>query len=698
MENDNIVPNENGNEEEYQQPQEGKTIDAKEIELTNIEENVTPEDGTETRKKKKKKRYRNGSRRLKLEDIVKQLTFCNTVGLRGVMILLLILTVSAMHFLALYEYTYNFNYMKREGIWIFFMFFLLFLLLVIYLLTSWKRLTKRWIIRNYGENRNSRNISSLQNLARLYSRYFGVEKGKFFFFRLYLFEIIENWVQFYNIQTIHLCTLPLAWSMCFSFVLIAESSYRAFSLARRLWFSKEKNITVADRNIQYSIDIVIDLFFLVVPIGVIYFVYGIWTSVNETTWMLLTPSISLFGKFRRLMFEHTNQNAEALVIRNRDDFAKEVSFTTPTLTRIRSRQSLFGRDFNDKVSRLQNAQFKRKPKLIVFIASILYVVVMIVCVIFQIIALSDSNVECNSYISDDNKGYWEEGCIIKVPLCNNMFVSKCDCAVLKIVGHNMTKLSDEKFVKMTSLRNVEITRGRLNKLPDKMEELIKINRFIVSFNNIQTFDVDVLKWKYLSDLVLMFNNITKHHKNLWLHPQLVNLAINSNKGFWIPQDVNNIKLPQLIYLHMGNNSGIIPNELSSTQLPAINNMYLNGNKMENFPSKFHTFQTTIQYLGIARCGLKELQQHLESFEKLVYLDARNNSITSISPEIKQMIKDTIDFESYFSGNPACQNDKDLNCTRLCTDYCWSEKGFTNGACDETCDSRECKYDGGECKV
>ena len=60
------------------------------------------------------------------------------------------------------------------------------------------------------------------------------------------------------------------------------------------------------------------------------------------------------------------------------------------------------------------------------------------------------------------------------------------------------------------------------------EELIKINRFIVSFNNIQTFDVDVLKWKYLSELELMFNNITTHNENLWQHPELVNLAINSN--------------------------------------------------------------------------------------------------------------------------------------------------------------------------
>ena len=166
----------------------------------------------------------------------------------------------------------------------------------------------------------------------------------------------------------------------------------------------------------------------------------------------------------------------------------------------------------------------------------------------------------------------------------------------------------------------------------------------------------------------------------------------------MPHDINNINLPQLIFVDMGNNSGIIPNELSSTQLPAINNMYLDGNKMENFPSKFHTFQTTLQYLGVARCGFKELQQHLESFDNLKYLDARNNNITSISPEIKQMIKDTIDFESYFSGNPVCQSDEDLNCKRLCTDYCWSEKGFTNGVCDVTCDSYECKYDGGECKV
>ena len=148
---------------------------------------------------------------------------------------------------------------------------------------------------------------------------------------------------------------------------------------------------------------------------------------------------------------------------------------------------------------------------------------------------------------------------------------------------------------------------------------------------------------------------------------------------------------------MGNNSGIIPSELSSKQLPSIIYMFFDGNKMENLPSKFNTFQTTLQYLGMARCGLKELQ-YLEFFQNLRYLDARNNSLISVSSEIKKMMKDTVDFESYFSGNPVCQSDKDLNCTPLCTEYCWSEKGFTNKGCDVTCDSRECGYDGGECKI
>ena len=65
-------------------------------------------------------------------------------------------------------------------------------------------------------------------------------------------------------------------------------------------------------------------------------------------------------------------------------------------------------------------------------------------------------------------------------------------------------------------------------------------------------------------------------------------------------------------------------------------------------------------------------------------------------EIKTMIKAKNEFESYFSGNPVCASDPELNCTTLCTEYCWSHTGFGNGVCDSTCDSPKCQFDGGDC--
>ena len=271
---------------------------------------------------------------------MENITFCNTVGLRGVFVLLLVLGTATLHFVALYVYTVRFTYMQREGIWLFFFFFILFSLLLIYLLISWKRLTRNWVRRNYAKNNMIRrtNNNPMRNFAQIYSKNFGVEKGKFFLWRLYLFEFIENWIQLYNMQTIYLCTLPLGWTICFSIILISESSYRAYNMAKRIWFSNVKRITVIDKNIQYGLDVVVDLFFLVIPLSIIVLGYDVWITVGETTWILFSPSLSLFGKLRRLMIESTNQYAEAMLIRNRDIYAQE---TTKKLKKTTSRQQTY---------------------------------------------------------------------------------------------------------------------------------------------------------------------------------------------------------------------------------------------------------------------------------------------------------------------------------------------------------------------
>jgi Leucine-rich repeat (LRR) protein len=165
-------------------------------------------------------------------------------------------------------------------------------------------------------------------------------------------------------------------------------------------------------------------------------------------------------------------------------------------------------------------------------------------------------------------------------------------------------------------------------------------------------------------------------------------------GLSMPQDVNKINLPQLSYLHLGNNSGSVPNSLGHKHFPIVVDLYLNSNTMETLPTNLHTLKSTLSFLGVANCGLKDLEG-LDRFQGLVYLDARNNNISKLSTEVKNMIKSD-GFESYFSGNPICLTD-DLTCNGLCTDFCWSEKGFNDGYCDETCDSSQCNYDGGDCR-
>lgn len=61
-------------------------------------------------------------------------------------------------------------------------------------------------------------------------------------------------------------------------------------------------------------------------------------------------------------------------------------------------------------------------------------------------------------------------------------------------------------------------------------------------------------------------------------------------------------MPRLTLLDMSNNSIPIP-ELN---LPAITDLYLNGNLMPQLPKNFELWKDSLLYLGIARCGLKSL--------------------------------------------------------------------------------------------
>ena len=181
---------------------------------------------------------------------------------------------------------------------------------------------------------------------------------------------------------------------------------------KKIWLSKQKGqdqITVREKDFQLGVDIFVDSFFLIAPIGITYLRYDLRPSIEDTTWMLFLPTISLYSKLRRLMMENMYQHAENMLMKERDKISGKMSTAGVT----RKRKSIFGKEFNDKIAAVQNKFFSRRAKLSVFVFSLLYVMLLTAMIVVQIITLSSMDgLKCHTFIRDDEeaKKDWDEDC------------------------------------------------------------------------------------------------------------------------------------------------------------------------------------------------------------------------------------------------------------------------------------------------
>ena len=231
-----------------------------------------------------------------------------------------------------------------------------------------------------------------------------------------------------------------------------------------------------------------------------------------------------------------------------------------------------------------------------------------------------------------------------------------------------------------------------------MNKLKALSLLDVRHNNLQTFNVDISNYNELNKLMLNFNNIRSIHESVFLHQTLITLVISSNLGLAFPKK---IRLPNLLYFDARNNSVRLPSLLGKEQLPMISFLYLNGNFINDkgtFPNHFDQLSSTLIQLGIANCGLTSLPVYLNSFGRMNYLDARNNNISSVPIEVMEWIEEN-NIEIYLHNNTALCRNMDAKigniCAPLCSKYCYL-RNHKNNFCDESCNSKECHFDAGDC--
>ena len=671
--------------------------------IKSVEDEGEASSSSDNHKKEKKnqRKRRHHNNRLSTKDIAskesKALSYSNSMRCRGASLLIGMILASTLHLILWYYKTsawgmgFNLYNIHDPLSWIFLVFSILFLLQFIYYICFWKKILVKWLNVNYdlksNFHNNRRNDHPIKNVMKWYSTTLGLN-GKYYLYKLYMYEFIENWIQFSNLISIYLCTLPMAWNMIFYLVLILESTYRCKLFYKLIWGTNIK-IGISERNFQIILDIFVDNFFLYVPLALC-LTYRMHISTMELLQIVLMPSFSLLGKLRSIFRQILYDNVVSSIVKKEQEHAKLIN---------RNRKSIYSTsNHSSTIERLQNKYFLRKAKLVVFGFSFVYVLSLLFLAVAQLASISKLNT-CNDILNvddDDDGNIWKENCKIQIPYCKRLFDPKCNCVYLHVEHKlNLTRLPDNIVNEMDGLRKVVIKNCSLKSFPANMEQLKNIFIFEVIYNQLNDFNIDISKWGSLFILRLHHNNITNYDVNaLWTHKSVYAIEIYNNIGFKAPSSDVKINMPSLLGLNLMNNEMPLNINFNTENFPNLKFLILNGNNLLKLPDK--SLQETMVFLAMNRCQLKPaLPQYISSFKRLRYLDARDNNITSVDHALKELLKINL-VESYFAGNPVCEIDQTLDCKPLCSQDCWSRHASKDGYCSEECNTKKCEYDGGEC--
>ena len=196
-------------------------------------------------------------------------------------------------------------------------------------------------------------------------------------------------------------------------------------------------------------------------------------------------------------------------------------------------------------------------------------------------------------------------------------------------------------------------------------------------------------------LMLGFNNIKPSIK-VFLSTKTCSCVDQLQQRFGISTKNTNA---ERLFLDARNNSVAFPVHRIGASA-GMRSLYLNGNlvgRNGGLPEKISDLASNLVALGISECNLESLPSYFSSFDKMKYLDVRNNRISSLPNEVIKLIRSS-GMEAYFHNNTGLCGDLMLGqqyCAPLCSRYCYSRK-HKNGHCDDACNSKECRYDGGDC--
>ena len=205
----------------------------------------------------RKKRAGSTSTEQMVEEELKKMSCTNGMGCKGFALLFAMLSVSVGEFVIFYVYANattagatNFERIGTPKIWIFLMLSILFFLRSAYTAIFWSKDARKKMIQLYLNITNAmRGNIIMKYVQKYYYKNLGIN-GRYYFWKLYAFEFIENWVQFSNLLSVYSCMLPFEAVLSFEGVLLIESLNRSIFMYKKIWKSRSHVIDIQERNFQ----------------------------------------------------------------------------------------------------------------------------------------------------------------------------------------------------------------------------------------------------------------------------------------------------------------------------------------------------------------------------------------------------------------------------------------------------------------
>ena len=482
-----------------------------------------------------------------------------------------------------------------------------------------------------------------------YNRLFDVN-GKYYLSKMYAAEAFEHIQQVYSLTTVYLCVMPVKISTIVCAVLAAElliNIWATFHLG-----SQE----IRDRLI--FLDILTDIFCVAFPLLYTWLSFKLGVPITEMLLIVVYPTLSLYSKLNDVWEDYFQMDLE----RMQETEKQEKS------SRSRRRKSILNLSHNRNAL---ETQLKHFPKWLRFSFTVLNVgfVLFFVSLIVVHLTTQPSADECNGMFT---KEVWE-GCRVGVPFCQDLYVAKCDCAVLEMTNYTKTSFP-ESFGGLKSLVKLGVYTGQLEELPGRLGEN---------------------------------------------HKRMIVLMVIGNKLESLPDSVG--KLQNLIMLNVFNNRlKALPDSVGKLQ--NLNHLWVFNNQLKALPGSVGNLQN-LKYLYLWNNTLTSLPKSVGDMQSLIAVDVRRNGLTALPSSVSQWSK--VEY-LYLAGNPLCakldipsnlKGAKGL-CEQQCSADCpayW----LGDGGCDDNdytydfvqgdsismkvnpkpnsgCNTAACEYDKGDC--